>query len=196
MLAVSSVLVAEGLSPAEIVVRLHKLQPPAGRMACYGGQGEPLVVVDYAHTPDALTHILSALRDVATARQGRLICLFGCGGDRDPGKRPEMGRAAMMGADSVCITSDNPRWEDAETILSAIAAGAPAAVRIADRAQAIAQVIAQAAVADVVLLAGKGHESTQEIRGQRYPFDDAVHAQAALAARRAAHAAPSVEAAV
>ena len=188
MLAVSAVLMAEGLSPAEIVVRLHKLQPPAGRMACYGGQGAPLVVVDYAHTPDALAHILSALRDVATARGGRLVSVFGCGGDRDPGKRAEMGRAAIAGADVVCITSDNPRWEDPEMILSAIAEGAPSAVRLVDRAQAIAQVVAQAAVADVVLLAGKGHESTQEIRGQRYPFDDAKHAQTALAAWRSQHA--------
>ena len=187
MLAVAAVLVAEGLSPAEIVVRLHRLQPPAGRMARYGGQHAPLVVVDYAHTPDALTHILRALRDVAMARQGRLICLFGCGGDRDSGKRPEMGRAATAGADAVWITSDNPRWEDPEAILSSIAEGAPDAVRITDRAAAIAQVIAQAAEADVVLLAGKGHESTQEIRGQRYPFDDAVQAQAALEAWRVAH---------
>ena len=180
MLAVSAVLVAEGLSPAEIVVRLNKLQPPAGRMACYGGDSAPLVVVDYAHTPDALAHILSALRDVADARRGQLICLFGCGGDRDPGKRPEMGRAAIAGADEVWLTSDNPRGEDPEAILSAIAEGAPGASQITDRAQAIAQVIARAASNDVILLAGKGHESTQEIRGQRYPFDDAVHAQAAL----------------
>ena len=196
MLAVSAVLMAEGLSPAEIVVRLHKLQPPAGRMACYGGQGAPLVVVDYAHTPDALAHILSALRDVATARGGRLVSVFGCGGDRDPGKRAEMGRAAIAGADVVCITSDNPRWEDPEMILSAIAEGAPSAVRLVDRAQAIAQVVAQAAVADVVLLAGKGHESTQEIRGQRYPFDDAKHAQTALAAWRSQHAVQAVGAEV
>lgn len=196
MLAVSSVLVAEGLSPAEIIVRLGKLQAPAGRMACYGGQDAPLVVVDYAHTPDALAHVLAALRDVATARRGSLRCLFGCGGDRDAGKRPEMGRAAMAGADHVCITSDNPRWEDADAILAEVASGAPGAVRIADRAQAIAQVIAQANIADVVLLAGKGHESTQEIRGRRYAFDDAVHAQAALAAWRAAHAAQSAEAAI
>jgi len=143
--------------------------------------------VDYAHTPDALVHVLSALRDVAMARQGRLICLFGCGGDRDPGKRPEMGHAATAAADLVCITSDNPRWEDAETILSAIAEGAPNAIRIEDRAQAIAALIAQAGSTDVILLAGKGHESTQEIRGQYYPFDDAVHAQDALAAWRVAH---------
>ncbi len=196
MLAVSAVLVAEGLSPAEIVVRLHKLQPPAGRMACYGGRNMPLVVVDYAHTPDALTHILSALRDVATARQGRLICLFGCGGDRDPGKRPEMGRAATVGADEVWITSDNPRGEDPEAILSAIAEGAPNAKQMVDRAQAIAQAIAQAAGGDVILLAGKGHESTQEIRGQRYPFDDAVHAQAALDAWSAEHRSQTAEAAI
>ena len=187
LLAVSAVLVTQGLSPAEIVSRLNKLQPPAGRMACYGGQQQPLVVVDYAHTPDALVHVLSALRDVAMARQGRLICLFGCGGDRDPGKRPEMGHAATAAADLVCITSDNPRWEDAETILSAIAEGAPNAIRIEDRAQAIAALIAQAGSTDVILLAGKGHESTQEIRGQYYPFDDAVHAQDALAAWRVAH---------
>ena len=189
MLAVSAVLVAEGLSPAEIVVRLHKLQPPAGRMACYGGQQQPLVVVDYAHTPDALAHILSALRDVAKARQGRLVCLFGCGGDRDPGKRPEMGRAAAAGADAVWITSDNPRGEDPEAIIAAIAQGAPGARTMTDRAQAIAAAVAGAALNDVILLAGKGHESTQEIRGQRTPFDDAVHAQAALDAWQAAHAA-------
>ena len=183
MLAVAAVLVAEGLSPAEIIVRLHKLQPPAGRMACYGGEGAPLVVVDYAHTPDALAHILSALRDVATARQGRLRCLFGCGGDRDPGKRPDMGRVATSGADDVWITSDNPRSEDPQTIIAAIAVGAPGAQQVPDRAQAIARLIAGASDNDVILLAGKGHENTQEIRGQHYPFDDAVHAQAALDAR-------------
>ena len=102
----------------------------------------------------------------------------------------------MAGADHVCITSDNPRWEDADAILAEVASGAPGAVRLADRAQAIAQVIDQANIADVVLLAGKGHESTQEIRGRRYAFDDAVHAQAALAAWRAAHAAQSAEAAI
>lgn len=185
LLAVAAVLIAEGLSPAEIIVKLQKLQPPAGRMACYGGDAAPLVVVDYAHSPDALAHILSALRDVATARHGRLVCLFGCGGDRDPGKRPEMGRAAVAGADAVWITSDNPRSEDPEAILTAIAEGAPSAIRVVDRAQAIARVIAQAVAADVILLAGKGHERTQEIRGQRFPFDDAVHAQAALATWRA-----------
>lgn len=182
LLAVAAVLMAQGLSPAEIVFELAKLQPPAGRMACLGGKEQPLVVVDYAHTPDALANILAALRDVARARGGKLVCVFGCGGDRDPGKRPEMGRAAAAGADTVCITSDNPRWESAAEILQAIAAGAPAAQIIEDRAQAIAQMITHAATEDVVLLAGKGHETEQEIRGQRYPFDDAVHAKAALAA--------------
>lgn len=191
MLAVAAVLVAEGLSPAEIVLKLAQLQPPAGRMARYGGDAAPLVVVDYAHSPDALAHILSALRDVATARRGRLVCLFGCGGDRDPGKRAEMGRVAVAGADAVWITSDNPRTEDPEVILSAIAEGAPTALRVSDRAQAIAQVIAGASSADVILLAGKGHEHTQEIRGQRFPFDDAVHAQAALATWATDHASPT-----
>lgn len=185
MLAVSAALRAEGLSPAEIVVRLHQLQPPAGRMACYGGDAAPLVVVDYAHSPDALAHVLSALRDVVTARGGRLWCVFGCGGDRDPGKRAEMGRIATAGADVVWITSDNPRSEDPERILDAIAIGAPTAIRMTDRAQAIAAVVAGATASDVVLLAGKGHENTQEIRGQRYPFDDAAQAQAALAVWRA-----------
>ncbi|MFM8500976.1 MAG: Mur ligase family protein, partial [Fluviibacter sp.] len=182
LLAVAAVLLAQGLAPAEIVVELTKLQPPAGRMACLGGERAPLVVVDYAHTPDALANILAALRDVTQARGGKLVCLFGCGGDRDPGKRPEMGRVAAAGADEVCITSDNPRWEPAADILNAIAAGAPAARVIEERALAIQQVIAEAAAEDVVLLAGQGHETEQEIRGQRYPFDDAVHAKAALAA--------------
>lgn len=184
LLAVAAVLVAQGLSPAEIVVHLARLQPPAGRMACQGGDNAPLVVVDYAHTPDALTHILAALRDVTTARGGRLICVFGCGGDRDPGKRPEMGRAAALGADNVVVTSDNPRWETPDAIIAAIVDGAPGATVIEDRAEAIATIIAAAAAEDVVLLAGKGHEQTQEIRGQYYPFDDAMHARKALAAWR------------
>ena len=182
LLAVAGVLVTQGLSPAEIVVELGKLQPPAGRMACYGGDHAPLVVVDYAHTPDALANILAALRDVTSARGGKLVCVFGCGGDRDPGKRPEMGRVAAQGADAVCITSDNPRWEVPGDILQAIAVGSPAARVIEDRARAIQQMIAEASAEDVVLLAGKGHETEQEIRGQRYPFDDAVHAKAALVA--------------
>jgi UDP-N-acetylmuramoyl-L-alanyl-D-glutamate--2,6-diaminopimelate ligase len=182
LLAVAAVLGVQGLSPAEIIVELGKLQPPAGRMACLGGNAAPLVVVDYAHTPDALANILAALRDVTRARGGKLFCVFGCGGDRDPGKRPEMGRVAAAGADMVCITSDNPRWESPAGILQAIAVGAPSARMIEDRALAIQQVIAEASAEDVVLLAGKGHETEQEIRGQRYPFDDAVHAKAALAA--------------
>ena len=186
LLAVAAVLAGEGLSPAEIVIHLAKLQPPAGRMACQGGVQAPLVVVDYAHTPDALAHILAALRDVANARRGKLICLFGCGGDRDPGKRPQMGRVAAEGADVVWLTSDNPRDENPAQILAAIAEGAPQATIMVDRAQAIVQAIAAAADADVVLLAGKGHETTQEINGQRYPFDDALQAKKALADRRQA----------
>lgn len=184
LLAVAAVLVAQGLSPAEIVVHLARLQPPAGRMACHGGDNAPLVVVDYAHTPDALRHILAALRDVTTARGGRLVCVFGCGGDRDPGKRPEMGRAASLGADLVVVTSDNPRWETPADIIAAIVDGAPGATVIEDRAMAIATIVADAAAEDVVLLAGKGHEQTQEVRGQYFPFDDSAHARQALAAWR------------
>jgi UDP-N-acetylmuramyl-tripeptide synthetase len=181
LLAVAAALVVQGLSPDEIVLHLARLAPPAGRMACQGGVDAPLVVVDYAHTPDALTHVLAALRDVTQARGGRLVCVFGCGGDRDPGKRAEMGRAAQAGADNVVVTSDNPRWEAPAEIIAAIVAGVPEARTMADRAEAIASVIAEASARDVILLAGKGHEQDQEIRGQRYPFDDAAHAQKALA---------------
>src|SRR5690606_24481301 len=136
-----------------------------------GGAGQPLVVVDYAHTPDALEKVLQALREVATARAGKLRCVFGCGGDRDAGKRPLMGAIAEKHADALLLTSDNPRSEDPAAIIAAIAAGmrqAPAVV--VDRAEAIRSIIAAAAADDVVLLAGKGHEDYQEIKGQRLHF--------------------------
>src|SRR5574343_548433 len=145
-----------------------RLQPPAGRMACQGGDNAPLVVVDYAHTPDALTHILAALRDVTTARGGRLICVFGCGGDRDPGKRPQMGRIAQA-ADQVIVTSDNPRSEDPHAIIAQIVAGMDAsrpAQAIEDRAAAILAAVKHAGRNDVILVAGKGHEPYQEIKGK------------------------------
>ena len=149
--------------------------------------GEPVVVVDYAHTPDALVQALAALRPLADARGGRLWCMFGCGGNRDAGKRPLMARAAQDRADAVVLTSDNPRWEDPAAILRDIESGfdgaQPARVDI-DRARAIAWTVTHAAAADVVLLAGKGHEDYQEIAGERRPLADQALAAAAVAARR------------
>ncbi len=163
------------------------LQPVPGRLQTVTRpQGPaPLAVVDYAHTPDALSNALAALRPVAQGRGGLLWCVFGAGGDRDPGKRPLMAAAVETLADRVVLTSDNPRSESPESILDALQAGlnrAPA-LRQSDRAAAIASVIAQADANDVVLIAGKGHESYQEIAGVRHPFDDVEHAAKALARR-------------
>jgi len=144
------------------------------------------VVVDYAHTPDALDKVLSALR-AAVASGGELVCVFGCGGDRDRGKRPEMGRVAARLADRVVVTSDNPRSEDPEAIASDIVHGIRStgnrryAVEL-DRGSAIASAIGEAKAGDVILLAGKGHETYQERAGTREPFIDADHARRALAA--------------
>lgn len=184
LLAVLGALLSAGLDLPTAVERLSALTPPPGRMECLGGINAPLVVVDYAHTPDALEQALVTLRETAEARQGRLLCLFGCGGDRDPGKRPLMGRVAESLADTVLLTSDNPRSEDPLAILAAIAAGMAApAEQVPDRAAAIAHLIAAADVRDVVLLAGKGHETYQEIAGQRLHLSDVECARLALEKR-------------
>lgn len=183
LLAVAGVLFDAGLGAAEIGRRLAGLRPPPGRMERFGGSGEPLVVVDYAHSPDALANALAALRPVAVARGGRLAVVFGCGGDRDRGKRPVMGAIAGSRADAVLITSDNPRSEDAAAIIAEIRAGAPEAAVEADRARAIRQAIAAAAAEDVILVAGKGHETYQEVAGVRSHFSDAEQVRAALLAR-------------
>ena len=144
----------------------------------------PLVVVDYAHTPDALEKVLGALKPVAQERGGRLVAVFGAGGDRDAAKRPAMGRAASKLADRVVLTSDNPRSEDPQAILDAIRAGVTGECQVEiDRAKAIQAAIGAAGEADVILLAGKGHEATQEIAGRKLPFSDATVASAALARR-------------
>jgi UDP-N-acetylmuramoyl-L-alanyl-D-glutamate--2,6-diaminopimelate ligase len=146
----------------------------------------PLVIVDYAHTPDAITQALVALRSQATLRGGRLWCVLGCGGDRDASKRPLMAAAAEAGADQVVLTSDNPRSESPEAIVAAMVQGLsrPQSVRIQlDRALAIADAVAQSAAQDVVLVTGKGHESEQEILGVRHPFSDVAQAQTALQQR-------------
>lgn len=183
LLAVAGVLLDRGLNPVDTAARLAALTPPPGRMERYGGNGEPLVVVDYAHTPDALVSALDALRPLAEARGGSLFCVFGCGGDRDPGKRPLMGEAAVSRADQVWITSDNPRSENPMDIIAAIRQGAPGARVEADRARAIAQAVHMAQEQDVILIAGKGHEPYQEIAGVRHPFADGEQTRLALAAR-------------
>jgi UDP-N-acetylmuramoyl-L-alanyl-D-glutamate--2,6-diaminopimelate ligase len=184
LLAVAAVLHDAGVGVAEVARRLAGLTPPAGRMERLGGVGEPLVVVDYAHTPDALENILVTLRGVAGARGGRLCVVFGCGGDRDKGKRPQMGEVAARLADQVLLTSDNPRSEDPARIIAEIKAGAAQAESEVDRTLAIRRAIASAADADVVLLAGKGHEAYQESAGVRMPFSDFEQARNALDLRR------------
>ena len=167
----------------EILQVLPQLQGPVGRMQRLGGGIQPLVVVDYAHTPDALEKVLEALRPHT---RGRLLCLFGCGGDRDRGKRPLMAAAVEGLTDGVWVTDDNPRSEAPEQIVADIRGGfrEPARVHfVAGRGAAIAEVIAAAAPDDVILLAGKGHEDYQEIAGVRHPFSDIEQATRALAVR-------------
>lgn len=183
LLAVAAVLVDAGLKPAEIAARFAELSPPPGRLEKVGGDAEPLIVVDYAHTPDALESALNALRPVARARGAGLTVIFGCGGDRDRGKRPLMGGIAARLADRVVITSDNPRSEQPAAIVEEIRVAAPTAEVIVDRAQAIRQTVLAAHPAEVILLAGKGHEPYQDIAGVKRPFSDLAEAKAALAAR-------------
>lgn len=184
LLGVVGVLLAAGIPLAEVVRELPALVPPPGRMQQIVEAGAPLAVVDYAHTPDALTQACAALRPLAAARGGRLWVVMGAGGDRDPGKRAPMGAAAAAGADQVVITSDNPRTEDPALIVAQVAAGAPGAACIVDRAAAIAYALAKAGPHDVVLVAGKGHEGYQDVAGEKRHFSDAEQARAALAARR------------
>ncbi|MEO5624845.1 MAG: UDP-N-acetylmuramoyl-L-alanyl-D-glutamate--2,6-diaminopimelate ligase [Dokdonella sp.] len=184
LLAVAACLGRLGLPFATICSVLTALDPVPGRMSRLGGAGaQPLVVVDYAHTPDALEQALTSLRAHCA---GRLFCLFGCGGERDGGKRPQMGAIAEALADRIIVTDDNPRGEDGETIIEQIVAGLERPQRATverDRAAAIAQVIAWAQPGDVVLIAGKGHEPYQEIAGSRQPFDDLALARQVLEQR-------------
>ena len=180
---------AAPLSLSAAIDALRDVRAADGRVQLIGGQDAPLVVVDYAHTPDALDKILRALRPVAQARGGRLISVFGCGGDRDRGKRPQMAQLSAALADLSVLTSDNPRTEDPQAILADMRAGLPAEAphwADADRRAAIQRAIGEAAVADVVLIAGKGHERTQEIAGVRHPFYDPDEARIALAQRNEA----------
>jgi UDP-N-acetylmuramoyl-L-alanyl-D-glutamate--2,6-diaminopimelate ligase len=198
VLGVLGVLLAKGISWQPAIDAIASLRAVPGRMQQLGGSDAPLVVIDYAHTPDALEKTLLSLRPVAQQRGGELWCLFGCGGDRDPGKRPQMGAVALT-ADHVVVTSDNPRGEEPADIIAQIISGmgadhgesaggssrnvrkAPHAIE--DRAKAILYAVRHATRSDVILLAGKGHETTQEIKGRKLPFLDADHATLALSAR-------------
>lgn len=184
LLAVLTTLLAGEVPVDDAIMALEGIRPVPGRMQRVGGNGKPLVVVDYAHTPDALEKVLRALREVmgGNVRPGaKLICVFGCGGDRDRGKRPLMGKAASRLADTVIITSDNPRSEEPRAIIDGILAGAGANYQVEeDRAAAIFRAIHEARTGDVVLIAGKGHETHQEIKGVRFPFNDLEVARLAL----------------
>ena len=183
LLGVIAALRAMNVSLTDAVASCVDLLPVPGRMDTLALEGFPLVVIDYAHTPDALEKVLSALKHVATHRGGRLWCVFGCGGDRDASKRPLMGAMAEKISDEVVITSDNPRSEDPQVIIDQVVSGlscpSSAHVKIF-RDVAITDVICFAQPEDVVLLAGKGHEDFQEISGVKFPFSDRVHAQTAL----------------
>ncbi|MGF6598975.1 UDP-N-acetylmuramoyl-L-alanyl-D-glutamate--2,6-diaminopimelate ligase [Paraburkholderia sp. GAS448] len=189
LLGVLGALLAADVPFEAALAELQKLEPVNGRMQRLGGRlqnDEPLVVIDYAHTPDALEKTLEALRPMAQARGGELVCMFGCGGDRDATKRPLMGAIAQKLADGVIVTSDNPRSEEPAAIIDQIVAGmqdTSKVRRIEDRASAILQAIRHAAREDVIVLAGKGHEATQEIMGKKRAFSDQDHARLALAAR-------------
>ena len=182
VLGVLGALMACGVPYPQALALVAELPDVPGRMQVVGER--PLVVVDYAHTPDALEKVLATLQPIAAERGGRLAIVFGAGGDRDPAKRPLMGAAASRGADRVFITSDNPRSEEPAAIIDEVARGASGQPRReAERRRAIEAAVLEAAPEDVVLIAGKGHESYQEIRGARLPFSDQDVARAALAKR-------------
>jgi UDP-N-acetylmuramoyl-L-alanyl-D-glutamate--2,6-diaminopimelate ligase len=188
LLAAVGALMAMDYPLDEILKVVPALQGPLGRVQRLGGGERPLVVVDYAHTPDALEKVLQALRPHVN---GSLVCLFGCGGDRDRGKRPLMAQVAETLADKVVVTDDNPRSEAPQAIFDDIRPGFthPGQARfISGRGEAIAQAVREAKAGDVVVLAGKGHEDYQEILGERHPFSDIEQAEAALATWERDHA--------
>lgn len=181
LLAVAAVLLQQEIPLVDVLDRMAHLSTVPGRMEHIGGNGQPLVIVDYAHTPDALEHVLGASR---AHTRGRLFCVFGCGGDRDTGKRPEMAAISEALADRVIVTDDNPRSEDGDNIVADILKGmkAPERVRVErNRGRAIRLAIREAEAGDVVLVAGKGHENYQQVGAMRLPFDDREQVRLALA---------------
>ena len=185
LLGTLGVLLVSSMALADAVRELAQVAAVPGRMQAFGGNGRPAVVVDYAHTPDALEKVLQTLREVTGESGGKLICVFGCGGARDRGKRPMMGTVASKFADACIVTSDNPRDEKPGDIIAAIVSGMAGQNYqvIEDRAAAITHAIASAGAADTVLVAGKGHEDYQEIMGVKYPFSDIEIVQRALELR-------------
>ena len=187
LLAVLATLLVGGVPFEQAVISVQHVQPVPGRMQQLRLTGKPLVVVDYAHTPDALEKVLLTLREVATeskASDAQLICVFGCGGQRDKGKRPLMGDVVARLADAAVVTSDNPRNEAPRAIINDIVGGMTANFHVLeDRAAAIDYAIRQASAGDVVLIAGKGHETYQEINGVKLPFSDVEVALRALGLR-------------
>src|SRR5262245_48550387 len=199
LLGTLAVLLASGIPLKRAVAALSAVKPVPGRLQRLGGGAQPLVIVDYAHTPDALKQVLTTLREllsrqpsavrrqssVVSRQPSRLICVFGCGGDRDRGKRPQMGNIAAHLADRVVVTSDNPRSEDPRAIIDEIVegveGGSDTVATDPDRRAAIQRAVAEARRGDIVLIAGKGHEAYQEIGGNRTPFSDAAVAREALA---------------
>lgn len=180
LLAVLNVLLSKGVALDAALERISHLKTVPGRMERFGGNDKPLVVVDYAHTPDALKHALEAARAHTGAH---MVCVFGCGGDRDTGKRPEMGAIAERLADRVILTDDNPRTEDGDWIITDILKGMenPSEVLVErDRATAIRKAVAESAAGDLVMVCGKGHEDYQLVGDQRLDFSDSEHVQQAL----------------
>ncbi|WP_417472380.1 UDP-N-acetylmuramoyl-L-alanyl-D-glutamate--2,6-diaminopimelate ligase [Luteimonas mephitis] len=184
LLVVAGVLSFQGVELRAIADVLSRLQPIPGRMNRLGGDGVlPLVVIDYSHKPDPLEQALASLRGHL---RGRLVCVFGCGGERDRGKRPQMAAIAEANADMVIVTDDNPRGEDGDAIVADIVAGFsnPQAVVVErDRRKAISRALGEAGVDDIVLIAGKGHETYQEVAGVKHPFDDGQVAREMLGGR-------------
>jgi UDP-N-acetylmuramoyl-L-alanyl-D-glutamate--2,6-diaminopimelate ligase len=182
LLGALAALLVSGVALSDAVHSLSKAQPVPGRMQRLGSLQQPTVIVDYAHTPDALEKVLQALREVSEAAGGKVLCVFGCGGERDRGKRAMMGRVAEKFSDHCIVTSDNPRSENPREIIAEIVSGMNEGNHeiIVDRAAAIQSAIRHARQSDTVLIAGKGHEDYQEISGVKYPFSDVLVARQAL----------------
>lgn len=176
LLGVYATAVLMGLDKLEILTELSKLTPPEGRFEYIVSENKVTGIVDYAHTPDALQNVLKTINDIRTKNE-KVITVIGCGGDRDAGKRPQMAAIACEFSDKVILTSDNPRSENPETIIQQMREGVPAqhfkkAMAITDRKEAVKVAVNLAQEGDIILLAGKGHEKYQEIKGVKYPFDD------------------------